>query len=216
MSRIVALKATLVVGLMWRAMLNPNWGMVNYVLGQLGLPQPLWLADPSLAPGQIDGAITAMLTFHRPIYLEVAQNVWTQECGEPEGELCPIPLLSNAQYVSQMVAAAWGSIVSAENPVLWFGVEIQRYGLQDLAQKLVDVSGLPFTTTRFRYESDQLVSASGRIFTKTRAAEEEVMYTSHAGGSPEVVQLALTPQGGLKTYTGFAPKIWLFGCPASQ
>jgi multiple sugar transport system permease protein len=34
---------------MWRAMLNPNWGMVNYVLGQLGLPQPLWLADPGLA-----------------------------------------------------------------------------------------------------------------------------------------------------------------------
>ena len=34
---------------MWRAMLNPNWGMVNYVLGQLGLPQPLWLADSSLA-----------------------------------------------------------------------------------------------------------------------------------------------------------------------
>lgn len=38
-----------VVGLMWRAMLNPNWGIVNYVLGQLGLPQPLWMADPSLA-----------------------------------------------------------------------------------------------------------------------------------------------------------------------
>ena len=38
-----------VVGLMWRAMLNPDWGMVNYVLGELGLPQPLWLGDPSLA-----------------------------------------------------------------------------------------------------------------------------------------------------------------------
>jgi len=38
-----------VVGLMWRAMLNPDWGMVNYVLGQLGLPEPLWLGDPSLA-----------------------------------------------------------------------------------------------------------------------------------------------------------------------
>lgn len=38
-----------VVGLMWRAMLNPDWGMVNYVLGELGLPEPLWLGDPSLA-----------------------------------------------------------------------------------------------------------------------------------------------------------------------
>jgi len=38
-----------VVGLMWRALLNPDWGMVNWVLGQLGLPEPLWLADPKLA-----------------------------------------------------------------------------------------------------------------------------------------------------------------------
>jgi multiple sugar transport system permease protein len=38
-----------VVGLMWRAMLNPNWGIVNYALGQAGLPQPLWTADPDLA-----------------------------------------------------------------------------------------------------------------------------------------------------------------------
>jgi multiple sugar transport system permease protein len=39
----------IVVGLMWRAMLNPDWGMVNYILGLLGLPEPLWLGDPSLA-----------------------------------------------------------------------------------------------------------------------------------------------------------------------
>ena len=30
-------------GLMWRALLNPDWGMVNWALGELGLPQPLWL-----------------------------------------------------------------------------------------------------------------------------------------------------------------------------
>lgn len=38
-----------VVGLMWRALLNPDWGMINWALGQLGLPEPLWLGDPSLA-----------------------------------------------------------------------------------------------------------------------------------------------------------------------
>lgn len=39
----------IVVGLMWRAMLNPDWGIVNWALGELGLPEPLWLGDPSLA-----------------------------------------------------------------------------------------------------------------------------------------------------------------------
>ena len=105
------------------------------------------ITDPSLAPGQIDRAITAMLTFHRPIYLEVAQNVWTQACARPHGKLAPIALESNAKFLASAVAAAWGRIVGAQSPVLWFGVEIQRYGLQDLAQKLVEVSGLPFTTT---------------------------------------------------------------------
>jgi multiple sugar transport system permease protein len=38
-----------VVGLMWRALLNPDWGMVNWSLGELGLPRPQWLGDPSVA-----------------------------------------------------------------------------------------------------------------------------------------------------------------------
>ncbi len=38
-----------VVGLMWRALLNPDWGMVNWLLGLVGLPQPLWTADPAVA-----------------------------------------------------------------------------------------------------------------------------------------------------------------------
>ncbi|GAA0325517.1 thiamine pyrophosphate-binding protein [Sphingomonas oligophenolica] len=105
------------------------------------------ITDPSLAPGQIDRALTAMLTFHRPIYLEVAANVWTQACARPHGTIKPVVLESNAKFLAAMVAAAWGKIVSAQSPVLWFGVEIQRYGLQKLAQRLVDVSGLPFTTT---------------------------------------------------------------------
>ena len=38
-----------VVGLMWRALLNPDWGMINWTLRTLGLPDPLWLGDPELA-----------------------------------------------------------------------------------------------------------------------------------------------------------------------
>jgi len=38
-----------VVGLMWRALLNPDWGMINWALGELGMPTPLWLGDPTLA-----------------------------------------------------------------------------------------------------------------------------------------------------------------------
>ena len=42
-----------VVGLMWRALLNPDWGVVNWLLGLFGLPQPLWTGDPSVALGTL-------------------------------------------------------------------------------------------------------------------------------------------------------------------
>jgi multiple sugar transport system permease protein len=38
-----------VVGLMWRALLNPEWGLVNWGLRSLGVPQPNWLGDPDSA-----------------------------------------------------------------------------------------------------------------------------------------------------------------------
>jgi multiple sugar transport system permease protein len=37
------------VGLIWRLLLHPELGIINYLLGVIGLPQPLWLATPKLA-----------------------------------------------------------------------------------------------------------------------------------------------------------------------
>jgi len=36
-----------VVGLMWRALLNPQWGLFNWFIGLIGIDSPpIWLADP--------------------------------------------------------------------------------------------------------------------------------------------------------------------------
>jgi len=45
------------------------------------------------------------------------------------------------------VDAAWAAIQAAKLPIIWAGVEIQRFGLQDLLQEIVTESGLFFTTT---------------------------------------------------------------------
>lgn len=37
------------VGLIWRLLLHPELGIINYSLGVIGLPQPTWLANPTLA-----------------------------------------------------------------------------------------------------------------------------------------------------------------------
>jgi multiple sugar transport system permease protein len=38
-----------VVGLMWRALLNPEWGMLNWIVEELGFGQIGWLSDPGTA-----------------------------------------------------------------------------------------------------------------------------------------------------------------------
>ncbi|MGH8399455.1 MAG: thiamine pyrophosphate-binding protein, partial [Gammaproteobacteria bacterium] len=103
--------------------------------------------NAATAPMQIDSAITALLTHRRPIYIEVLSNVWTLSCSEPTVNLTPSPTPSDADSLAAAVGAAWSQIEAATLPVLWAGVEIQRFGLQDTFQEIVDASGLYFTTT---------------------------------------------------------------------
>lgn len=45
--------APVVVGVIWRFLYDPSFGLINYVLGQIGVAPRLWLADPALALGAI-------------------------------------------------------------------------------------------------------------------------------------------------------------------
>ena len=99
------------------------------------------------APAQIDGAIAAMLTHQRPIYIEVLHDVLSAPCPAPQGSITPIELLSDSASLNAAIEAVWELIQSAKLPVFWLGVEIQRFGLQDLMQQIVDASGIYFTTT---------------------------------------------------------------------
>ena len=99
------------------------------------------------APAQIDRAITAMLTHRRPIYIEVLNNVWSLPCAAPQGTLAPIVTPSDPASLAAALDAAWERLEAARLPVLWAGVEIQRFGLSDTLQQIVDAGGLPFTTT---------------------------------------------------------------------
>src|ERR1700693_2155407 len=88
-----------------------------------------------------------MLTHRRPIYIEVLKHVWTMDCGKPEGTLEPHRIASDGKSLEAALDAAWSLIQAAKLPVIWAGVEIQRFGLQGILQQLVEASGLCFTTT---------------------------------------------------------------------
>lgn len=99
------------------------------------------------APGQIDRAFVEMLTHRRPIYLEGLNDVWNLACAAPKGTLAPGSASGDPASLEAVLDAAWTRIQAAKLPVIWAGVEIRRFGLQDTLQRIVDASGLPFTTT---------------------------------------------------------------------
>ncbi|MBE7172883.1 MAG: alpha-keto acid decarboxylase family protein [Williamsia sp.] len=105
------------------------------------------LADASEAPIQIDRAIAAMLTCRRPVYLEGLNDVWDQPCCMPAGRLQALETASNLVILEHLLNEAWKRIAGARLPVLWIGVEVQRFGLQNVLQQLADASGIFFTTT---------------------------------------------------------------------
>ena len=105
------------------------------------------ITNAGSAPAEIDSALTAMLTHRRPVYIEVINNVWTQACKKPSGELKAVPAYSDPKSLAATVAAAYRMVAAAATPVFFFGVELQRFGLQADAQRLVDLTRIPFTTT---------------------------------------------------------------------
>jgi len=105
------------------------------------------VSDPATAPAQIDHAIRAMLTKRRPIYIEVLTNVWSLPCAAPVGTIVVEEATSDAASLAAALEWTWQRIQSATLPVIWAGIEIRRFGLQDTLQELVDLSGLYFTTT---------------------------------------------------------------------
>jgi len=104
------------------------------------------------APAHVDRVLRACVSETRPVYLEVADGVWTLPCPRPSGPLVPLPTDSAAQQdieasVTAAVSAVMARLGEAEHPVLWGGEELQRRGLQDVFEALVEISGLPYTTT---------------------------------------------------------------------
>jgi indolepyruvate decarboxylase len=105
------------------------------------------ITNAGAAPAEIDRALTLMLTHRRPVYIEVINSVWSQNCAQPLGSLASIRPYTDPASLESAVQAAWTALAAAQCPVFFFGIELQRFGLQDLAQQLVEVTGIPFTTT---------------------------------------------------------------------
>ena len=89
------------------------------------------ITDGTRAPFQIDSVLTAMLTEHRPGYVEVAEDVWRAPCSAPQGRLVTgADAIITVSEAGAAVDATFDLLRSRTRAVLWAGVELQRFGLQ--------------------------------------------------------------------------------------
>jgi indolepyruvate decarboxylase len=105
------------------------------------------LSDIRCACQQIDRALTLAISERRPVYLEAWQNVWGQPCARPEGELKPVPRLSNQNALKALLSQSLERLHAARQPLILLGVEINRFSLQQQVLELLKASGLPYSTT---------------------------------------------------------------------
>jgi indolepyruvate decarboxylase len=102
--------------------------------------------DGRRAPAQIDRALTAALTWRRPVYVEVYQDAWQARCRRPKGRLAPGSLPLSERALERAVERALAKLADATVPVIWAGVEVQRFGLQSLLEQVIRTTRLPWTT----------------------------------------------------------------------
>jgi indolepyruvate decarboxylase len=104
------------------------------------------LSDPLTAFAEIDRVLAACQRVKRPVYIEIPRDM-VHVRPETRPPLAPLFPPSDPRALDEAVDEAVEKIESARQPVLLLGVEIHRFGLQDLALKLAEGAGIPMAAT---------------------------------------------------------------------
>lgn len=102
--------------------------------------------NPDLAPTLIDYALTQCITERRPVYIELLEDMVDLSCPPPNGRLTPARSLSDNGALVASVAKVREGLEKSSNPLLWIGVEIDRYGLREKAERLIQHLNIPYVT----------------------------------------------------------------------
>ncbi len=104
------------------------------------------LDDPLKAFSEIDRVLATCARYKRPVYLEIPRDmVHVRPDVSPPYESAETR--SDTRALSEAVDETVARIREARQPVLLLGVEIHRFGLQEVAVKLAEESGIPMAAT---------------------------------------------------------------------
>jgi indolepyruvate decarboxylase len=102
--------------------------------------------DPLTAFSEIDRVLATCARFKRPVYIEIPRDmVHVRPTAAHVYKAIDAP--SDTRALGAAVDETVARIESARQPVFLLGVEVHRFGLQDVAVKLAEISGIPMAAT---------------------------------------------------------------------
>eukprot|EP01116_Phalansterium_solitarium_P004081 TRINITY_DN1497_c0_g1_i1.p1 TRINITY_DN1497_c0_g1~~TRINITY_DN1497_c0_g1_i1.p1 ORF type:complete len:1327 (+),score=572.62 TRINITY_DN1497_c0_g1_i1:120-4100(+) len=107
------------------------------------------ITDANQAALQIDSVLTRAFTQKLPAYLEVLEDVWRAVCTQRPDTKLPIDVLPPSigrPDEPELVRRIVDKVRTDGPPLLWAGVEVQRYGLQRELATLLDQTGWAWST----------------------------------------------------------------------
>lgn len=104
------------------------------------------LSDPLTAFREIDRVLAACQRYKRPVYLEIPRDM-VHVCPEVSPSYEQHVPQSDTRALAEAVEEAAKRIEGARRPVLLLGVEVHRFGLQDIVLRLAEQADIPMAAT---------------------------------------------------------------------
>ena len=106
------------------------------------------LDDPLTAEREIDRALSALMRYKRPIYLEIPRDLVLEplEMSTPSAPAV-LQETSNTDALKEAVLEVRGMLAKSERPVILAGSEIYRFSLQEQLTQLVEHMNVPVAST---------------------------------------------------------------------
>lgn len=105
------------------------------------------LSNPEQAPDQVDRALQAAMRHSRPVYLEPQADLYDQPCSPAQSELSAPPTHASDSPPPAATRTITDHLHQANSVLLWGGLELQRYGLEEAFDALVRALDAPYVTS---------------------------------------------------------------------
>jgi indolepyruvate decarboxylase len=106
------------------------------------------LTDPAHAPAQIDHLLLSCLRHRRPVHLELQTDLLHRPCSAPQAALSlPTPSPASDVSRSEALLSLASTLSRADSLVVWGGIELQRYGLEQEFDALLRALDVPYVTS---------------------------------------------------------------------